>query len=81
MRAIIDQHKNRNGELPLKEQRGCRQRPGWVPSASAAAAQSLSFPSYAAGCNMPATFFVLEAGTDCNLARGFWEQNSEVGGC
>lgn len=30
---------------------------------------------------MPATFFVLEAGTDCNLARGFWEQNSEVGGC
>ena len=28
---------------------------------------------------MPATFFVLESGTDCNLAKAFWEQNSEVG--
>lgn len=27
---------------------------------------------------MPATFFVLEAGNDCNLAKAFWEQNSEV---
>ncbi|KAI3438445.1 hypothetical protein D9Q98_000875 [Chlorella vulgaris] len=30
------------------------------------------------GCNMPATFFVLEAGNDCNLAKAFWEQNSEI---
>jgi hypothetical protein len=32
----------------------------------------------AAGCNMPATFFVLEVGTDCGFARAFWEENSEV---
>ena len=25
------------------------------------------------GCNVPATFFVLEAGTSCELARSFWE--------
>ncbi|EFN57642.1 hypothetical protein CHLNCDRAFT_142762 [Chlorella variabilis] len=30
------------------------------------------------GCNMPATFFVLESGTDCLLAKAFWEQNSEI---
>lgn len=30
------------------------------------------------GCNMPATFFVLKQDTDCDLARKFWEQNSEV---
>lgn len=32
------------------------------------------------GCNAPATFFVLYLGTDCALARKFWEENSEVGG-
>jgi len=31
------------------------------------------------GCNMPATFFVLEQGTQCDLAKAFWEENSEVG--
>lgn len=31
------------------------------------------------GCNMPATFYVLEVGTRCELAKAFWEENSEVG--
>ncbi|KAI7837264.1 hypothetical protein COHA_008878 [Chlorella ohadii] len=30
------------------------------------------------GCNMPATFFVLKKDTDCELARKFYEENSEL---
>lgn len=30
------------------------------------------------GCNMPTTFYVLEAGTSCELAKAFWEENSEI---
>ncbi|KAL4444896.1 hypothetical protein ABPG77_003946 [Micractinium sp. CCAP 211/92] len=30
------------------------------------------------GCNMPATFYVLEVGTRCELAKAFWEENSEI---
>lgn len=42
IRAIIDQHTNRNG------------------------------------CNVPATFYVLTLGTQCELTKLFWEQNSEI---
>jgi LysM repeat protein len=30
------------------------------------------------GCNMPATFFVLKQDTDCELARKFYDENSEL---
>lgn len=32
-------------------------------------------------CGRPATFFVLKKDTDCELARKFYEENSEVGLC
>jgi hypothetical protein len=49
-----------------------------LPAQAPAAAPRALPPHLHAGCNMPATFFVLEAGNDCNLAKAFWEQNSEV---
>lgn len=30
------------------------------------------------GCNVPATWFVTQAGTDCNFVKTLWEQNHEL---
>ena len=30
------------------------------------------------GCNVPATWFTLQAGSDCNIVKSLWERNSEI---
>lgn len=30
------------------------------------------------GCNMPATWFTLQTGTDCTIAKTLWSQNHEI---
>ena len=85
IRAVITNHKNKNGcnmcELGAAGTRAPLLL--WRAASLNATLQSahnmamfLLLPSH---CR-PATFFVLKDGTDCELARKFYDENSEVGG-